>query len=133
MYKYIKFKVITFIIILIDDNTWFGVISFPCPAIIIATDIVPTCMSFDNDYCSIDVANKTLSFSKIVAEVPGPVPSEPTVTDRADNRISLRWDRPEKDPETILVYMVEARSATEDLWRQVKCDEISSTCLCQRA
>ncbi|XP_050063770.1 uncharacterized protein LOC114128407 isoform X2 [Aphis gossypii] len=51
-------------------------------------------------------------------EVPGPVRSEPAVTDRTNNRISLQWDRPEK-PETVLVYRVEARSADEECWRQV--------------
>ncbi|XP_022161453.1 uncharacterized protein LOC111027387 isoform X2 [Myzus persicae] len=51
-------------------------------------------------------------------EVPGPVRSEPTVTDRTNNRISLQWDRPEK-PETVLVYRVETRSADEECWRQV--------------
>lgn len=53
-------------------------------------------------------------------EVPGPVRSEPTVSDRANNRISLTWDRPEK-AETILVYRVESRleSAGEECWKQV--------------
>ncbi|XP_008180551.1 titin isoform X2 [Acyrthosiphon pisum] len=51
-------------------------------------------------------------------EVPGPVRSEPTVTDRTNNRISLQWDRPEK-PETVLVYRVETRSVDEECWRQV--------------
>ncbi|XP_060843292.1 uncharacterized protein LOC132923359 isoform X6 [Rhopalosiphum padi] len=51
-------------------------------------------------------------------EVPGPVRSEPTVTDRTNNRISLQWDRPEK-PETVLVYRVETRSADEECWRPV--------------
>ncbi|XP_025203950.1 uncharacterized protein LOC112600845 isoform X2 [Melanaphis sacchari] len=51
-------------------------------------------------------------------EVPGPVRSEPTVTDRTNNRISLQWDRPEK-PETVLVYRVETRTADEECWREV--------------
>ncbi|XP_026808599.1 uncharacterized protein LOC113550868 isoform X2 [Rhopalosiphum maidis] len=51
-------------------------------------------------------------------EVPGPIRSEPTVTDQTNNRISLQWDRPEK-PETVLVYRVETRSADEECWRPV--------------
>lgn len=44
--------------------------------------------------------------------------SEPKVTDRANNRISLTWDRPEK-PETVLAYVVEAQSSEEQCWKQV--------------
>ncbi|VVC32965.1 Hypothetical protein CINCED_3A023493 [Cinara cedri] len=50
--------------------------------------------------------------------VPGPALSEPKVSDRANNRISLTWDRPEK-PETVIAYVVEAQSAEEQRWKQV--------------
>lgn len=62
-------------------------------------------------------------------EVPGPVRSEPVVTDRTKNRISLQWDRPAK-PETVLVYRVEARSADEECWRQVRRSELLYRLLC---
>ncbi|XP_050541447.1 myosin light chain kinase, smooth muscle-like isoform X2 [Daktulosphaira vitifoliae] len=51
-------------------------------------------------------------------EVPGPIKGIPRVSDRGKNRISLEWDKPEKNV-AVLVYKVEAWSDNEGLWKEV--------------
>lgn len=88
------------------------------------TSKLHTAIGFDfrnlNDICNIIILFLFFLnyFSRYSAGVPGPVLSEPKVTDRANNRISLTWDRPEK-PETVLAYVVEAQSSEEQCWKQV--------------